>query len=99
MAGYVPYFDNGVLLPYVRRRTSFERAVGYSVSMRNEVLTTLRDEGERLKAAELAAEQRYYGAVENSDLSAMRVAADDWIRAGDALSEYLAKPIPIRNSG
>jgi hypothetical protein len=53
--------------------------------------TAINDEVERLKAAELEAEQRYYEAVEKSELDAKRYAANAWIRAGDALNEYLAK--------
>jgi hypothetical protein len=47
-------------------------------------------ENQRLRAADLAAEQRYYEAVEKSDISAMRRAADAWIKAGDAVTEYSA---------
>jgi hypothetical protein len=46
------------------------------------------DEAERLKAVEREAQQRYYEAVETSDLSSMRRAADAWIKAGDAVTEY-----------
>jgi hypothetical protein len=55
------------------------------------LFTTSPDAVERLRAAELEARRRYYEAVEQSDLSATRAAADGWIRAGDALNEYLAK--------
>ena len=52
-------------------------------------------EAERLRAAELKAQQRYYKVVEETDVSEMRVAADAWIRAGDALSDFLAKPAAL----
>jgi hypothetical protein len=59
--------------------------------MLDEPLTMMADGAERLRAAELEARRRYYEAVEQSDLSATRAAADAWIRAGDELNEYLAK--------
>jgi hypothetical protein len=51
---------------------------------------TIAPEFQRLRAADLAAEQRYYEAVEKSDLPAIRRAADDWIKAGDAVTEFSA---------
>ena len=60
--------------------------------MLDEFPTTSAGEAERLRAAELEAQQRYYEVVEETDVSAMRAAADAWIRAGDALSEFLARP-------
>ncbi len=62
------------------------------------VTTTIADEGERLSAAVLEAQRRYYEAVEEPNLSATRDAAGDWIRAGDALAEFVAMH-PHRYSG
>jgi hypothetical protein len=60
----------------------------------------IADEIERLRAAELEAEQQYYEAVEKSELAAKKHAASVWIRAGDALNEYLAKQFhPSPDSG
>jgi hypothetical protein len=56
--------------------------------------TIIADGAELLRAAELEARRQYYEAVEKSDLSATRAAADEWIRAGDALNEYVAKSAP-----
>jgi hypothetical protein len=61
--------------------------------------SAIADEINRLRAAEFEAEQRYYEAVEEAELSAKRDAANVWIRAGDALNDYLAKhfqasPVP-----
>jgi hypothetical protein len=58
--------------------------------MLQRVTIAIADEVERLRAAELDAKQRYYETVEESDLSATRRAAADWIRAGDALAEQVA---------
>jgi hypothetical protein len=55
------------------------------------VNTTTADEFERLRAAELEAERRYYEAMEYSRVSAARKAADDWLRATNALAYYVAK--------
>jgi hypothetical protein len=48
------------------------------------------DELEGLKAAEFHAEQRYLDAIMNSDLSTARDAAENWIYAAEALTEYIA---------
>jgi len=58
--------------------------------MLQRVAATTADEVEHLRAAELDAKQRYYEAVEESELSAIRDAARAWIRAGDALTEHVA---------
>jgi hypothetical protein len=42
--------------------------------------STPAEEVERLKAAELAAEQPYNEAMKRSDMSAARIAADDWLK-------------------
>jgi hypothetical protein len=51
---------------------------------------TTADEVERLGVVELEAEQRQVKAIERGDLSAARNAKLDWIRASDALTEYIA---------
>ena len=61
--------------------------------------TPCDDEFERLRAAELEAEQRYYEAVEKSELAAKREAASVWLRAGDALNDYLAKQFHLAPDG
>lgn len=53
--------------------------------------TTSANEMERLKAAELAAERRYFQAMERADMPAARVAADLWLKASDAYTDYLVK--------
>jgi hypothetical protein len=50
---------------------------------------TAADEADRLRAAELDAKHRYYEAVEESDLTATREAARNWIKAGDSLAAYV----------
>ena len=50
---------------------------------------TTTNEVQRLKAVELEAEQRQETATERGDLSAARNAELDWIRASDALTEYV----------
>ena len=67
--------------------------------MRDWIQAIIPDEGERLKAAELAAKKRYYAAVDRSDPAEMRVAAVAWTRAGDALSEYLESLYPYPSGG
>jgi hypothetical protein len=52
--------------------------------------TTTADEVERLRAAEAEAEQRRGEAIKRGDLFAARNAARDWLKASDALSEYVA---------
>jgi len=42
-------------------------------------------------AADLAAETLYQEAMKSGDLSAARVAADEWMRAADALADYVAE--------
>jgi hypothetical protein len=54
------------------------------------VNTTAAEEVERLKNAEFEAERRHGEAMTHGDLTGARVAADDWIRAADALTEYVA---------
>jgi hypothetical protein len=56
-------------------------------------------EGERLKAAELEAEKRYYKAVHKSDLSDMRAAAVAWRQAREALGEFLEALYPHSSRG
>jgi hypothetical protein len=51
---------------------------------------TTADEVEHLRAAEFQAEQRYLDAMMSSDLSAARDAAESWMNAADALTEYVA---------
>jgi hypothetical protein len=66
--------------------------------MLRRVTITVADEVERLRAAVLEAQRRYYEAVEEPNLSATRDAAGDWIKAGDALAEFVAMH-PRRYSG
>jgi hypothetical protein len=62
--------------------------------------TTTADEVDRLKAAEVEAERRHAEAMQRGDLSAARIAADDWIKASDALTEYVAAhPVLYRDGG
>jgi hypothetical protein len=62
--------------------------------------TTTAEEVERLKAAELEAEQCHGEAMNRGDLAAARIAADDWIKASDALTAYVANhPYLYRESG
>ena len=55
------------------------------------VIYTIADEAGRLAAADLAAEQRYHAAMKSGDISAAREAADEWMRAADALNDYVAE--------
>jgi hypothetical protein len=58
---------------------------------------TAADEVERLKAIELEAEHHYVDALKRGDSSALRSAAEDWRKASNALTEYVAKnPDPYR---
>jgi hypothetical protein len=58
------------------------------------------EEVARLKAAELEAEKRHEAAMHRGDFAAARIAADDWIEACDALTEYVAAhPDLYRDSG
>jgi hypothetical protein len=58
------------------------------------------EEVEYLKAAELEAEKRHGEAVSRGDLAAARIATDEWIKACDALTEYVAAhPDLYRDSG
>ena len=58
------------------------------------------EEVEYLKVAELEAERRHEEAMHRGDLVAARTAAADWIKACDALTEYVAAhPDPYRESG
>jgi hypothetical protein len=52
--------------------------------------TTTADEVERLRVAELDAERRHQEAMKRGDLSTARSAADDWTKASDALTQYVA---------
>jgi hypothetical protein len=64
------------------------------------VIYTIADEAGRLTAADLAAEQRYHVAMKSGDMMAAREAADEWMRAADALNDYVAEhPQPYRGSG
>ncbi|MEJ0009041.1 MAG: hypothetical protein WDM77_22420 [Steroidobacteraceae bacterium] len=55
------------------------------------IVHTLTDELRRLTAADLAAEELYQEAMRSGDMSAARVAADELIRAADALADYIAR--------
>ncbi|MEJ0007330.1 MAG: hypothetical protein WDM77_13430 [Steroidobacteraceae bacterium] len=60
----------------------------------------IKDEVERLRAAELEAERRYFQAMEFADMAAARWAADNWLTAADALADFVAKhPGIYRKSG
>jgi len=52
--------------------------------------TTSDDEVERLESVELEAERRHGEALARGDLSAARNAKFDWLRASNALTEYVA---------
>jgi hypothetical protein len=52
--------------------------------------STTADEVERLMAAELDAERDYHEAMKRGDTSEARRAAETWINAADALTEYVA---------
>jgi hypothetical protein len=61
---------------------------------------TSAEEVERLKTAELEAEQRHAQALNRGDLSAARIAAADWVKACNALTEYVSNhPHLYRDSG
>jgi hypothetical protein len=51
--------------------------------------TTTAAEVERLRAAEAEADDRRGVAIKHGDLFAARNAAHDWLKASDALSEYV----------
>jgi len=69
------------------------------VEFQIDVISTA-EEVERLKAAELEAEKRHGEAMNRGDLPAARIAAVDWIKACDALTEYVAaNPDLYRDSG
>ncbi len=55
------------------------------------VIHTMIDDVERLTSADLAAEQRFQVAMKRGDMSAARDAADEWMRAADALADYVAE--------
>ena len=55
------------------------------------VIHTIVDEIGRLTAADLVAAQRYDEALKSGDMSAARIAADEWMKAADALTDYVAK--------
>ena len=58
------------------------------------------EEVEHLKVAELEAEKRHEEAMHRGDLAAARIAAAEWIKACDALTEYVAaNPDLYRDSG
>lgn len=64
------------------------------------VIHAVVNEVARLTAADLAAAQRYDEAMKNGDISAARIAVDEWMKAADALTDYLAKhPDLYRASG
>jgi len=52
--------------------------------------STTAAEVDRLRAAELEAEKYHREAMNRGDLQAARIAADEWIKASDALTEYVA---------
>jgi hypothetical protein len=59
---------------------------------------TTAEEVERLRNAELEAERRHAEAMTLGDLTGVRVAADDWLKASDALTGYIAAHSdPYRN--
>jgi hypothetical protein len=61
---------------------------------------SIAEEVERLKVAELEAEKRHEEALHRGDLVAARTAADEWRKACDALTEYVAAhPDLYRDSG
>jgi hypothetical protein len=69
------------------------------VEFQTTVISTA-EEVEYLKAAELEAEKRHEEAMNCGDLAAVRIAAADWIRACNALTEYVAAhPDLYRDSG
>jgi hypothetical protein len=62
--------------------------------------TSIADEIERLRTAELEAEQRYFDAMKREDLPTARAAAVVWSRAADALTAYVATHTDLyRESG
>jgi hypothetical protein len=62
--------------------------------------TTSDEEVERLESVELEAARRHGEAMERGDLSAARNAKLDWLRASDALTDYVAThPDLYRDSG
>jgi len=63
----------------------------YSPAMVATVIHAIAVEVERLAAADLAAAQRYDEAMKSGDMSAARIAADEWMKAADALADYVAK--------
>ncbi len=61
---------------------------------------TTAEEIGRLRAVEIAAEQRYCEAVKNSNLTGARIAAAEWRTAANALTQYIAKhPRRYRDRG
>ena len=64
------------------------------------VIHAVVDEIGRLTAADLAAAQHYDEALKSGDMSAARIAADEWMKAADALTDYVAKhPHLYRGTG
>ncbi|MEJ0008808.1 MAG: hypothetical protein WDM77_21205 [Steroidobacteraceae bacterium] len=55
------------------------------------VIHAVADEVRRLTAAETVAEQRYHEAMKSGDMIAARHEADEWMRAADALTDYVAE--------
>jgi hypothetical protein len=64
------------------------------------VIHTIVNEVGRLTAADLAAAQRYDEAMKSGDMSAARIAADEWMKAADALTDYVTQhPNLYRGTG
>ena len=64
------------------------------------VIHAIAVEVERLTAADLEAAQRYDEAMKSGDMSAARIAANEWMKAADALTDYVAKhPHLYRGTG
>jgi len=61
--------------------------------MIDDTFTRVSQEVERLTTAELQAAHHYYEALSQSDVDAAQDAAAAWMRASDALIEYLLQGI------
>ncbi len=72
----------------------------FLTSQRADMNITIADEVERLRAAELEAERRYFQAIEFADMAAARNAANCWLSAADAFAVFVAQhPELYRDSG
>jgi hypothetical protein len=79
-------------------------SAAYADTMQAEFFTsnrrTVDDEVERLEAVTLEADIRHEEAMSRGAVFSARNAEDDWIKASDALTEYLAAhPELYRDSG